>query len=63
MPNILKYTFFYLSIKDYHVIAVHKTLTSSIVYDLDTKLDFPVDFKTYSEKSFPIKNKLKQYKP
>eukprot|EP00276_Gloeochaete_wittrockiana_P010353 CAMPEP_0184652294 /NCGR_PEP_ID=MMETSP0308-20130426/9993_1 /TAXON_ID=38269 /ORGANISM="Gloeochaete witrockiana, Strain SAG 46.84" /LENGTH=190 /DNA_ID=CAMNT_0027087093 /DNA_START=148 /DNA_END=720 /DNA_ORIENTATION=- len=33
---------------DYHVIAVHEQRPNeSLVYDLDTRLDFPVSFETY----------------
>uniref|UniRef100_A0A0X3NV35 Protein N-terminal glutamine amidohydrolase n=1 Tax=Schistocephalus solidus TaxID=70667 RepID=A0A0X3NV35_SCHSO len=32
---------------DYHVIAIRWLPTSSLVYDLDTTLDFPTSFKNY----------------
>ena len=38
---------------DYHVIlVVKKDDAESLVYDLDTRLPFPVPFKTYSEATF-----------
>lgn len=41
---------------DYHVIAIHKSANNnkSYVYDLDTLLDFPVDFKTYYQKALIV---------
>ena len=38
---------------DYHVILIVKEDSSdSLVYDLDTRLPFPVSFQTYCEKTF-----------
>ena len=40
---------------DYHVVFIHKTKTRSFVYDLDSKFDFPVGFKTYYKKALKFK--------
>ncbi|KAL7064613.1 hypothetical protein AAHC03_05187 [Spirometra sp. Aus1] len=40
-----------LVVWDYHVIAIEQLPASSIVYDLDTTLDFPISFKDYWSKA------------
>ena len=41
-----------LVVWDYHVILIKKENTGTLVYDLDTRLPFPCDFKLYTDKSF-----------
>ena len=37
---------------DYHVILIRRENTGTLVYDLDTRLPFPCDFKLYTDQSF-----------
>ena len=37
---------------DYHVILIKRDITGTLVYDLDTRLPFPCDFKVYTDKTF-----------
>ncbi|XP_041379080.1 protein N-terminal glutamine amidohydrolase-like [Gigantopelta aegis] len=45
---------------DYHVIFVYTDASSANVYDLDTTLTFPCDFKTYSSEAIGNDHSLKQ---
>ena len=38
-------------LQDYHVILLHKTDESNLVYDLDTQLSFPCRFDEYIRKA------------
>ena len=41
-----------LVIWDYHVILIIKTDERSTVFDLDTNLPYPCDFKSYTQETF-----------
>ena len=45
---------------DYHVILVVQDDAKSLVYDLDTRLSFPVSFETYCEATFGDESGIKE---